>query len=538
MVCEAIYVANHVDEVAQAPRRTVLPDCNMAHDVFICHAHADLNTALAACAKLEEVGVRCWIAPRNVGAGAYARQLVQAIANARTVLLIFSDRTNSSEHVLRELEIASNRQKVIIPFRIENVAPNEDLEYFTLRMHWLDALNPPMESRLDELVAFVQRLLDASPVLSPPVASADLADTERREVEAYERAARIEHQPSTHDTVVERLRGTGSAPLRFRVIASIALVLVAAGAIFAFQLVARKPIESNRKPVPIGGSVSVSKPRPVEAIVNGHAIYRDDYLQRLERGSATGSSSRAAVLNQLIQESLVDQYARDHKIEVSHDEITKRENETKAKYPAGQFEQILKQQGLTEQAVQNVFKQQLVLEKALAPQVRVSDNDITSYFDKNRALFDKPAQVRARQILVADPAKAREVLAKLNAGDSWDILAKQYSTDPPSKDKGGELGFFGRGEMVPAFQDAAFGATVGQIVGPVKTQFGYHVLQVEEKKPAQKATLATAHDAIKQQLMAQQEAQKIPPFLQSLRSAATITIVDPKLKGALPPPPR
>jgi hypothetical protein len=160
----------------------------MAHDIFICHAHADLNTALAACAKLEDAGVRCWIAPRDVNAGPYARQLVHAITSASAVLLIFSDKTNQSEHILRELEIASKHQKVIIPFRIEDVPPNEDLEYFTLRVHWLDALSPPMETRLAELVAFVKRLLAARPALTAPVVpetkpAPDLVEAEKREAE-------------------------------------------------------------------------------------------------------------------------------------------------------------------------------------------------------------------------------------------------------------------------------------------------------------------------------------------------------------------
>jgi hypothetical protein len=141
----------------------------MAHDVFICHAHEDLNTALAACAKLEAAHIRCWMAPRDVGPGAYARQLVEAISGATAVLLVYSGKANQSEHVLRELEIASSRDRVIIPFRIEDVRPNEDLEYFTLRMHWLDALTPPIEARLDELVRFVQRLLSAEP---PPIREA------------------------------------------------------------------------------------------------------------------------------------------------------------------------------------------------------------------------------------------------------------------------------------------------------------------------------------------------------------------------------
>jgi foldase protein PrsA len=267
------------------------------------------------------------------------------------------------------------------------------------------------------------------------------------------------------------------------------------------------------------------------AAVNGQNISRADFDHKLE-----SSPAAKQVLGQMVQQQLIDQYARDKKVDVTQAEIDKKETETKARMQPGQFEQILKQQSLTEQDVQNILKQQLVLEKAVAPQVHVADSDIKAYFDKNRTLFDKPAQVRARHILVADAAKAKEVLAKLKAGGSWDALAKQYSTDPSSKDKGGELGFFGRGQMVPAFQDAAFGANVNQIVGPVKSPFGYHVLQVEEKKPAQKATLASAHDTIKTQLTSQQQATAIPAFLQQIKTGAKIDVYDDRYKDLFPAP--
>jgi foldase protein PrsA len=266
------------------------------------------------------------------------------------------------------------------------------------------------------------------------------------------------------------------------------------------------------------------------AAVNGQAITRADFDHKLE-----SSPAAKQVLNQLVQQSLIDQYARDKKIDVSQADIDKKETETKAKFPPGQFEQIVKNQGLTEQDVQQILRQQLILEKAVAPQVHVSDADVKAYFDKNHAVFDKPAQVKARHILVADQAKANEVLAKLKAGGSWDALAKQYSTDPASKDKGGELGYFGRGQMVPQFQDAAFGAKVGQIVGPIKSPFGYHIIQVEDKKPAVKATLASTSDQIKQQLTQQQEQQQYPVFLQQLRGAAKIEVYDDRYKDLFPP---
>lgn len=266
------------------------------------------------------------------------------------------------------------------------------------------------------------------------------------------------------------------------------------------------------------------------AAVNGTKISRADFDHKLE-----GGPQAKQVLNQLVQQDLIDQYARDKKIDVSQAEIDKSEADIKAKYPPGQFEQILKNQGLTEQDVQQILRQQIVLRKAVAPQVHVSDSDVKTYFDKNHALFDKPEQVRARHILVADANVAKQVLAKLKAGGSWDALAKQYSTDPSSKEKGGELGFFGKGQMVPQFQAAAFGAKVGQIVGPVKSPFGYHIIQVEEKKPATKASFAATKEQIRTQLQQQQEAQQFPLFLQQLKSNAKIEVYDDRYKDLFPP---
>jgi foldase protein PrsA len=266
------------------------------------------------------------------------------------------------------------------------------------------------------------------------------------------------------------------------------------------------------------------------AAVNGQNITRADFDHRLESNPAARQT-----LTQLVQTALISQYAKNNKVDVSQADITKRENEIKAKYPPGQFEQILKQQGLTEQDVQTILSQQIVLEKAVAPQVHVSDADVKAYFDKNHAQYDKPEQVHARHILVADLATANQVEAKLKAGGDFAALAKQYSTDPSSKDKGGDLGYFGRGQMVPQFQDAAFGAKVGTITAPVKSPFGYHIIQVLDKKPAQKATFASVKDQIRQQLTQQQESQAIPAFLQQLRATAKIDVYDDRYKDAFPP---
>jgi foldase protein PrsA len=268
------------------------------------------------------------------------------------------------------------------------------------------------------------------------------------------------------------------------------------------------------------------------ASVNGQKISRTEFDSRLESGPAGKQ-----VLNQMVQGVLIDQYAKDNNIQIADADVQKKEDEIKGKYPPGQFDQILKAQGLTEDDVRRILRQQLVIEKAVGKNITVSDADIKSYFDKNHAMLDKPEQARARHILVADQKTANDVEAKLKSGAKFEDLAKQYSTDPSTKDKGGELGFFGRKQMVPAFEQAAFSQKIGTVGPPVKSPFGYHIIQVEERKPAEKATLASSRDTIKQQLLQQQEAQQVPVFLQTLRSKAKIDIYDDRLKDALPPVP-
>jgi foldase protein PrsA len=237
----------------------------------------------------------------------------------------------------------------------------------------------------------------------------------------------------------------------------------------------------------------------------------------------------------MVQGLLIDQYAKDNNISISDADVAKKEDDIKSKYPPGQFEQILKSQNLTEADVQRILRQQLVVEKAVGANVKVTDADIKAYLDKNHATLDTPEQVRARHILVADLATAQKVEAQLKAGAKFEDMAAKYSTDPSSKIKGGELGFFSKGQMVPAFQDAAFSQPLNVVGPPVKSPFGYHIIEVEEKKPAQIATLASAHDKIKALLTQQQDQQQIPQFLSSLRAKANIQISDDKLKDALPP---
>ncbi len=186
--------------------------------------------------------------------------------------------------------------------------------------------------------------------------------------------------------------------------------------------------------------------------------------------------------------------------------------------------------------MQDILRQQLVLEAAVSKNVKISDAQVKDYFDKNHTTLDKQEQVRAKHILVADPKTAAMVEQQLKSGADFATLAKKYSTDPSSKDKGGELGFFQKGQMVPAFQAAAFSQPIGVVGPPVKSPFGYHIIVVEERKPAVKATLASSHDQIATTLKEQQDQTQIPEFLQNLRTKAKIVVFDDRFASAFPSP--
>jgi hypothetical protein len=134
----------------------------MAHDVFISYSTKDKAIADAVCATLESQKIRCWIAPRDVPPGQpYAASLVNAISESSVVVLVLSEGSNSSNHVLRELSEAVDHGIPIMPFRIHDIQPSTEMRFYIKSIHWLDAMTPPLEKHLDKLTSSVQALLSA-----------------------------------------------------------------------------------------------------------------------------------------------------------------------------------------------------------------------------------------------------------------------------------------------------------------------------------------------------------------------------------------
>ncbi len=133
----------------------------MAHDVFISHSNDDKPAADRIVHALEGAGLSCWVAPRDVQPGAdWQESIMDAIAAAKAMVLLFTAHTNESEHVRKEVAAAFDGGLPVIPFRTEPVTPEGALKYRLIDVHWLDAFPPPMERHLQQLVVVLQRLKD------------------------------------------------------------------------------------------------------------------------------------------------------------------------------------------------------------------------------------------------------------------------------------------------------------------------------------------------------------------------------------------
>jgi hypothetical protein len=135
----------------------------MARDVFISHSAQDKKVAETICAALEESGIRCWVAPRDVRPGhSFPGEITRAIQQSKVMLMIFSQHSNSSEQVLREVQLAVDSHLPIVRLRIEDIPLSDDLRYYLSAPHWLDALTHPLSKHIPPVAAAIRELLGPS----------------------------------------------------------------------------------------------------------------------------------------------------------------------------------------------------------------------------------------------------------------------------------------------------------------------------------------------------------------------------------------
>ncbi|RYI25964.1 foldase [Bacillus infantis] len=206
-------------------------------------------------------------------------------------------------------------------------------------------------------------------------------------------------------------------------------------------------------------------------------------------------------LDALVTDKIIEMEAKKEKVTISDKEKEEELKNLKESYGGEEgFKAALEQSGVTEAGIAEDIEKYLKTEKLLEPRIDLKEDEIKAYFDENKDQFAQQEQVKASHILVEDEATAKEVKSKLDKGEEFADLAKEYSTDASNAESGGELGYFGKGEMEAAFEEAAFALKANEISGPVKTDYGYHIIKVEDKKEAKEAVFEDSKEAAKKAL--------------------------------------
>jgi peptidyl-prolyl cis-trans isomerase C len=255
------------------------------------------------------------------------------------------------------------------------------------------------------------------------------------------------------------------------------------------------------------------------------------------------SDWRKRIVEDFMARTLLEGEIKRQKITASDKEINEAIGQVKATMQPGQtLEDLMKKSGTTQAQLREEMAFAVKLDKlvttSMGKQAKPSDKEIATFYEKNKKTFSIPETVRARHILIARSpgddektraqkrAKAEDVRKQLLAGGNFMELAKKYS-DCPSKDQGGDLGEFTRGQMVKPFDEAAFSQKVNEIGPVVETEFGYHIIQVLEHNGARPMPLDKVKDRISLYLQHQKKNQALVALVKKLREKAKIVVYKP-----------
>ena len=286
------------------------------------------------------------------------------------------------------------------------------------------------------------------------------------------------------------------------------------------------------------------------ATVNGTVITMEDIEREMSivqsRISAKGkrlsdvqvSDMRSKVLENLIDRELLYQESQKKKIKVQEAEVNERLGGLKKRFPdKEQYEKMLSRMKLSEGALNAKVKKEIAIQKFIEEQfvkgIVVPDSEIRAYYDTHTDTFRQPSRVKASHILLkvdteadkssrADVQKKLENIRKrLEKGEDFASLAREFS-ECPSKDKGGDLGFFKRGQMVKPFEDAAFALNPGEMSDIVKTRFGYHLIKVTDKKPEKNLPYADVKENLGKYLEQMKVRDKVIAYLDKHKEKASV----------------
>jgi foldase protein PrsA len=289
-----------------------------------------------------------------------------------------------------------------------------------------------------------------------------------------------------------------------------------------------------------GGDEESAEEVPADAIavVGEREISRADYDRLLDQAEQTFEAReqefpqtgtpefeqlRQAIVRSLIEQKQFEVGAEEFGIEVTDEEVDERLEELKEQFFEGDEEKYqteLENQGLSEGQVRDDVRSRLLSEKIfeeVTKDVEVTDQAVEDYYEQNKAQFETPATRVVRHILVEKKARADDIHQQLRGGGNFAALARRFSQDQTSKEQGGRFEVQ-RGATAPPFDRTAFSLETGELARPVKTQFGWHVIEaVSAVKPKSSRPLSEVEADIRQQLLQQRQNEAMNEWVEELR---------------------
>jgi parvulin-like peptidyl-prolyl isomerase len=240
-------------------------------------------------------------------------------------------------------------------------------------------------------------------------------------------------------------------------------------------------------------------------------------------GTQEYAQIRDQAIQFLVQRTQFEVKADDLGVDVSDSAVDKRVDQYIKERHGGdkaKFQQELKSQGLTEPQARDIIRANLVQEaifNKVTSGVKINDKDVKAYYDQNKAQYGSPDTRVVRHVLVKNKAQADQLYQQLRNGGSWQTIAKKYSQDPASKDKGGKMTAT-KGQLVPEFEQVAFSIGNNGISKPVKTQFGWHIIQaLSPVKQGTTTPFPQVKEAIRQQLLQDRKNKEMETWVKDMR---------------------
>jgi foldase protein PrsA len=254
------------------------------------------------------------------------------------------------------------------------------------------------------------------------------------------------------------------------------------------------------------------------AVVGKQRITKSEFYKELEAGAG------AEVLEGLITQAVIRQAAAAQGLNPSKSDVDAELELVRQQFPdAASFQAALQQSGMTEEDLRENIFTSLALENLATQGVSASNEEVEDYYQAHKEEFGQPEQVRARHILVDTKQEADNIRAKLDSGADFATLALQYSKDQQTKNRGGDLGYFTKGEMMREFEEAAFALQPGETSDPVETLYGYHIIRVEDHKQAVIPPLGDVRNEV-ERAVKRQKARPLEEVLQELRAGVDVDV--------------